>query len=108
MGKRKGNGRKRVQKDTVMITLVNGSTIEMKRNVSKVRSGRMKNYIPCPSCQEFKWVGVKTKAFEAGLCTDCYNELNDKLKEDVRKSFEKAVARNGEALKRLSESDGVE
>lgn len=106
MGKRKSNGRKRVQKDTVMITLVNGSTIETQRNVSKVRGGQTKHYIPCPSCQEFKWVNVKSEAFEKGLCTGCWDELSDKIKSDVRKSFEKSLAKNGEALKRLAESDG--
>jgi hypothetical protein len=100
MGKRKSNGRKRVQKDAVMITLVNGSTIETQRNVSKVRGGRVKHYIPCQECYDFVWLAVKSKEFEKGLCPKCYRDVR------IKEAMENVIKRNGGALKRLAESDG--
>ena len=100
MGKRKSNGRKRVQKESVVITFSNGSEVTTNRNVSKVRGGRIKHYIPCQECYNFVWLAVKSKEFEKGLCPACYNRYL------IRKSYKKAIEQNGGALQKLAESDG--
>lgn len=100
MGKRKANGRKRVQKDTVLITLSNGSSYEVERNVRKVRNGQTLYYIPCQDCYEFVWLKVTSEEFKKGLCPKCARNAK------MREIFQKVVKRNGPALKRLAESDG--